>query len=283
MASLSLFSDKHISMSAKLQQSVQEERVAKILHGSRKLELLNISDSEEPAMHHAAVTVTKTATPDNRSIAKHVATITSQSQTTALVNHSSRTNTITSHTYSPTQTTPFLNHSSHTNTTSHVYSPAQTTSLLNRSSHTHTLTSHTYSPTHNTSAFNHSTGKHTNTSHTDHNSHTTLQNPFITPPRILDLDTYQTPLSCDMSPPKSFTKLLQLADDDCENVPLTSSPSPPNTGDIGNSNWESFTSHFTQEFEWLKAEVDGLRNEVKSLRRTVRELKVIDCWKSDSS
>ena len=86
-----------------------------------------------------------------------------------------------------------------------------------------------------------------------------------------------------MSPPKSFTKLLQLADDDCENVPLTNSPSRPNTGAIGNSNWESFTSHFTQEFEWLKAEVDGLRNKVKSLRRTVRELKVIDCWKSDSS
>ena len=256
-------------------------------------------------MHHAAATVTKKTTPDNHSIAKRIGTITSQSHT-PLVNHSSHTNTITSHaytptqttpllnssrtntitphTYSPTQTTPLVNHSSHTNTTSHVYPPAQTTPLLNRSSHKHTFTSHTCSPTHNTSAFNHGTGNHINTSHkrtplTDHNSQTTLQNPFTTPPQVLDLDTYPTPLSCRMSPPKSFRKLLQLAEDDYENVPLTNSPSPPtcNTSDVGNSNWESFTSHFTQEFEWLKAEVDGLRNEVKSLRRTVRELKVIEC------
>ena len=293
-------------MSSKLQRSVQEERVVKILLGSRKPDLLDISDSEEPAMHNAAVTVTKTA-PDNRSIAKHISTITSQSQTTPLVNHTSHRNTITSHAYSPTQTTPLLNHSSHTNTitshvysptqatpsvnhssrthtvTSHTYSPTQATPLLNRNSHTNTFTSHTYSPTQNTSAFNHSTGRHTSQSHkrtplTDHNSHMTLQNPFITPPQALDLDAYSTPLSCHMSRshPKSFTELLHLADDDYETVPLTDSPSPPNTGNIGSSNWESFTSHFTQEFEWLKAEVDALRNEVKGLRGTVRELKVIE-------
>ena len=343
---ITLLSDKHVnnilitichfflSMYAKLQRSVQEELVAKILHGSRKPELLDISDSEEPAINHAPVTMTKTTTPENCSMAKHISTITSQSQTTPLVNHSSHTNTTshaysptqttpllnhsprtdttshaysptqttlllkhiprtdttshaysptqttpllnhiprtntTSHAYLPTQTTPLLNHSPRTNTTSHAYSPTQTTPLVNHSSHTNTITSHTYPPTHNTSAFNRSTSKHTNTSHkrtplTDYNSQTTLRNSFITPPQVLNLDTYPTPLSCEMSPVKSFTKLL--ADDDCENVPLTHSPS-----------LESFTSHFTQEFEWLKAEVDGLRNEVKSLRRTVRELKVIQC------
>lgn len=39
-------------------------------------------------------------------------------------------------------------------------------------------------------------------------------------------------------------------------------------------NWESFSVHFTQEFEWLKGEVDGLRSEVKSLRKLVKEMKV---------
>lgn len=181
------------------------------------------------------------------------------------------------------QTTPLVNHSSRTNTiTLHAYSPTQTTSLLNRSSRTHTITSHTYSPAQTTTAFNHSTGKHANTSHkrtplTDHNSQTTFQNPFITPPQVLDLDTCQTPLSCHMSPAKSFTKLLQLADADCEHDPLTDSPSPPNTGDFGDSNWESFSSHFTQKFEWLKAEVDGLRNEVKSLRRTEVRFIIVSC------
>lgn len=74
--------------------------------------------------------------------------------------------------------------------------------------------------------------------------------------------------------PKSFTELLNLVYDECENMPMVDSTAPPKT--IGNSNWESFTSHLTQEFEWLKAEVDGLRNEVRNLRRTVRELKVIE-------
>ena len=241
-------------------------------------------------MHHAVIAPTKTTTPDNYSIAKH-STITSQSQTMHLVNqssstniisrsysptqttpllkHSSRTHSITSHTHSPTQTTPLLNHSSHRQTiTLHTYSPTHNTPLLNHSSRTQTITSHTYSPTQNALAFNHSTDRHTNTSHkrtplTDHNSRKTLQNAPITPRQVLDLDTYQTPLSHHMSP--SFTELLNLVNDECENVPLVDSPAPPKT--IGNSNWESFASHFTQEFEWLKAEVDGLRNEVKNLRR----------------
>ena len=38
--------------------------------------------------------------------------------------------------------------------------------------------------------------------------------------------------------------------------------------------WKSFTTHFTQEFEWLKAEVDNLRSEVRNLKKTIKDLKV---------
>lgn len=40
------------------------------------------------------------------------------------------------------------------------------------------------------------------------------------------------------------------------------------------SEWNSFATHFTQEFEWLKGEVDALKSEVKNLKRTIKELKV---------
>lgn len=40
---------------------------------------------------------------------------------------------------------------------------------------------------------------------------------------------------------------------------------------------ESFASHFTQEFESLKAEVDTLRTEVKFLRKIVRETRQTRC------
>lgn len=38
--------------------------------------------------------------------------------------------------------------------------------------------------------------------------------------------------------------------------------------------WQSFSAHFTQQFEQFKAEVDGLRAELKAVKKTVRELKV---------
>ena len=38
--------------------------------------------------------------------------------------------------------------------------------------------------------------------------------------------------------------------------------------------WQSFAAHFTQQFELVKAEVDGLRAELKAVKKTVRELKV---------
>ena len=44
------------------------------------------------------------------------------------------------------------------------------------------------------------------------------------------------------------------------------------------SDWDSksFASHFTQEFESLKAEVDTLRTEVKFLRKIVRETRYLN-------
>ena len=40
------------------------------------------------------------------------------------------------------------------------------------------------------------------------------------------------------------------------------------------SEWESFASHFTSEFEWLKAEVEMLRNEVQQLKKANKGSKV---------
>jgi len=48
---------------------------AKFLHCPCKPQLVNIFDSEEPAVHLAAITVTKTTTPDNHCIVnKHIST-----------------------------------------------------------------------------------------------------------------------------------------------------------------------------------------------------------------
>ena len=42
----------------------------------------------------------------------------------------------------------------------------------------------------------------------------------------------------------------------------------------GSSEWKSFTTHFTQEFELLKGEVDNLRSEVRNLKKSIKDLKV---------
>ena len=73
-----------------------------------------------------------------------------------------------------------------------------------------------------------------------------------------------------------FTSLLE--EDDLEFEELCSAPDLQHIRTKKCSEWESFTSHFTEQFEKLKAEVDGLRAELKSVKRTVRELKVISCF-----
>ena len=75
----------------------------------------------------------------------------------------------------------------------------------------------------------------------------------------------------------SFTSLLE-EDDFEEFEELCSAPDLQHIPTKKCSEWESFTSHFTEQFEKLKAEVEGLRAELKSVKRTVRELKVISCF-----
>lgn len=78
-----------------------------------------------------------------------------------------------------------------------------------------------------------------------------------TPLNTLFPPNNSTPLSHHI--PQSFTELLAL---DEEN-------------EAGQqSNWESFSSHFTQEFEMMKAEMEGLRGELKNLKKVVKDLKV---------
>lgn len=53
----------------------------------------------------------------------------------------------------------------------------------------------------------------------------------------------------------------------------------PNVNDSSGSgsDWNSFASHFTSEFESLKAEVDSLRSEVKQLKKVIKDVKVFIC------
>ena len=67
------------------------------------------------------------------------------------------------------------------------------------------------------------------------------------------------------------TSFISLLEEDLDLEDLNRTPSP--SSEV-HCEWDSFTSHFTQQFEELKAEVEGLRAEVKYLKKTVRELKV---------
>ena len=189
-------------------------------------------------------------------------------------NHNTGTHTITSH--SPTHFTPGASHNTGTRTnTSCSLSLPQFTPGGNRNTDTHTIASH--SPPHFTP------GTHTNAaqSHVSHHmtpaTNSPMQNTLLTPPQSLHIDPHKpslTPLSRPTKHyPKSFTQ--QLMDNDFDILPLGDQPAPRKlvNSEVGR-NWESFSAHFTQEFEWLKGEVDALRSEVKSLRKIVKEMKV---------
>jgi len=40
----------------------------------------------------------------------------------------------------------------------------------------------------------------------------------------------------------------------------------------GGSDWRLFTTHFTQEFKWLKGKVENLTSEVRNLKKTIKDL-----------
>lgn len=99
-----------------------------------------------------------------------------------------------------------------------------------------------------------------------------MENTLVTPPHLhvapkITNTEYMDPPSTPLShiPPvplkyqrRSFTQDLFGNDEFGEsNFRLPSNC--PGTG----SEWESFTSHFTEEFEMLKGELDNLRSEVK--------------------
>ena len=124
----------------KLQQTVQEERVARILHGSRTHTITSptqspISSHSPTSIHHSARTHTITSSthspisshsppPLHHSARTH--TITSpthspiSSHSPPSIHQSARTHTITSPTHSSYQSSPFTNHSAHTHTSPHT-------------------------------------------------------------------------------------------------------------------------------------------------------------------
>lgn len=90
------------------------------------------------------------------------------------------------------------------------------------------------------------------------------------------------PINNHIQPPQSqrpsASYMSMLEDDSLSYDILSLTPSTSqeiNTGHVHGSDWdsESFASHFTEEFESLKAEVDTLRTEVKSLKKAVRDIK----------
>ena len=76
---------------------------------------------------------------------------------------------------------------------------------------------------------------------------------------------------------KKTTEYMSLLEDDDSDLyglqPLTQTFNPAQTRQECGE-WESFTSHFTAQFEALKAEVDMLRNEVHRLKKAQKEAKV---------
>lgn len=67
----------------------------------------------------------------------------------------------------------------------------------------------------------------------------------------------------------SFRSLLE-SEDGLEFEELNSRPAWEMPNHNVSNEWQSFTAHFTQQFELLKAEVDGLRAELKAVKKTVR-------------
>ncbi|KAJ7375118.1 hypothetical protein OS493_001856 [Desmophyllum pertusum] len=220
----------------KLQQSVQEDRIKLILQERQANKHITIIDDDKNDGDDIALT--HTITPSTPTLPH-----------TPAINQPPHAHTISSHTATPPHT-PAANH------TAQAYTPCIPST-----------------PTTPATITNHITRRPTNfTPHTP----TTPRTPFSIHSTLIN--PASTPLSHHMhtSLPTSFTQ--DLLGEDIDNfIPGPRLPCPPSSRSPANSGvggeWESFTAHFTQEFEWLKAEVDGLRSEIKSLKKTVKELK----------
>ena len=174
-----------------------------------------------------------------------------------------------------------LVHATHTITSiSHTVTPSQPPLSVHKPSpmtHTHAINPRTYTPSQTLPSTYKSTATPTAYCHgiTPLNTQPTtpIQSTFNTPPPFnmppLSQTPYtNTPLSHHhQMNSTSFTSLLE-EDLNIEDLDTTTSSTEERR------EWDSFTSHFTQQFEELKADVEGLRAEVKHLKKTVRELKV---------
>lgn len=296
----------------KLQQTVQQQRVQMIL-GERKTaqnEMITLSDDEDTCISPPITPTSDTHKPTITSQSPSplhftpggnyntgTSTITSHSPPdfTPGTSHNTGTHTITSRSLSLPHFTPGGNHNTGTHTITSC-SPPHFTPGASHNSGTQTITSRSLSLPHFTPGANHNTDPHTITSHSpphftpgthtvasqSHASHHMtpvtnypMQHTLPTPTQSLHIDPHEpslTPLSRPTKHPKSFTQ--QLMEDDIDILPLgdQSTKRKLANSEVGR-NWESFSVHFTQEFEWLKGEVDGLRSEVKSLRKLVKEMK----------
>lgn len=96
-----------------------------------------------------------------------------------------------------------------------------------------------------------------------------MQNTLFAPTQAL----HSTPLLHHVPAQKSFTELLSLVDEvqETENQSLEDLT----VRQKYSSNSGNFASHITQEFKWIKAEMDGLKREVKSLKKAARDPKVM--------
>lgn len=182
-----------------------------------------------------------------------------QSLSQSLV-HATHTITSISHTVTPSQS-PFSIHKpspiAHTRTTNpRTITPSQTLPSTYKSTATPTAYCHGITPLNKQPT-------------------TAIQSTYNTPPpfNMPSLpQTHYTNTSLSHHRQMNNTSFTSLLEGDLDLDDIESTPSS-RSSEV-RSEWDSFTSHFTQQFEELRAEVEGLRAEVKHLKKTVRELKV---------
>ncbi|XP_068742335.1 myosin-M heavy chain-like [Montipora capricornis] len=249
----------------KLQQSVQQERINGILQQRRTPtstvvipdETTDTSVQSKPQ----ALPVTPNTIPNNphKQSPSPSATVSTQS-----LSHDTphATHTITSipHTFTPSQPPSSIHKPSlipNTPTSNpHIITPTQSIPP-------------TYNPSTVTPTANRRPITPLNTQRTSPMQNTFTTSPFHIPPQPQTHYTNSSLSHHDHS--SSYSSLLE-DDLELQDFGMRHDQGPLPSSEV-NSEWTSFTTHFTQQFEELKGEVEGLRSEVKHLKRIVRELK----------